>query len=224
MPAIGVVFDMDGVLVASGPAHAASWRVLAQRNGRTMSDEFFRSTFGRTSRDIVRMVWGEATSDSEVKRLDDEKEHVYRDLIRGTVPLGIGARETVAALQAAGMALAIGTSGPRENADLVLDESGLRASFSAIVTGADIQRGKPAPDCFLLAAEQLDIPPARCVVVEDAPVGLEAAHAAGMGTIGLVGTHPRATLEAARAQRIVAHLGEITPDLIRGLVSRAQAG
>ncbi len=223
MARIGVIFDMDGVLVASGPAHAASWRVLAQRHGRSMTDEFFRSTFGRTSRDIVRMVWGDATPDDEVRRLDDEKERVYRELIRGLVPLSIGAREAVATLHAAGLALAIGTSGPRENADLVLDETGLRPFFPAVVTGADISHGKPAPDCFLLAAERLGLAPTACVVVEDAPVGIQAAHAAGMPVVALIGTHTRATLEAARAQRIVEQLAQITPAAVRDLVNNAPA-
>lgn len=212
-----VIFDMDGVLVASGSAHAASWRIVARRHGIEVSDEQFRATFGQTSRDIIRKLWGPHISDEQVRRIDDEKEATYRELIRGLVPLTIGAREVVAGLHRAGLPLAVATSGPPENVDLVLDETKLRRFFSAVVTGADVQRGKPAPDCFLLAAERLGVEPDRCVVVEDAPAGIHAAVAAGMHPVGLVGTHPGERLAHAGAARIVQSLTEITPQLAREL-------
>lgn len=220
---LAVIFDMDGVLVASGPAHAASWRLLARRHGVAMSDETFRSTFGLASRDIVRVVWGAALDDAQVAQLDAEKERLYRELITGMVPLTVGTRETLARLHEAGLRLAVGTSGPRENVELVLRETRLEGYFSAVATGADVARGKPAPDVFLLAAERCGVSPRQCVVVEDAPVGIEAARAAGMATIGLAGTHPGAVLEKAGATRVVTRMQEITEPLIRELANGAAA-
>ena len=213
-----VIFDMDGVLVASGSAHAASWRIVARKHGLEISDEDFRATFGQTSREIIRRLWGRELSEDEIRRIDDEKEAAYRELIRGLVPLTIGAREVLATLRREGFPLALATSGPPENVDLVLDETNLRKMFQAIVTGADVQRGKPDPQCFLIAAERLGIEPARCVVVEDAPVGIQAAVAAGMHPIGLVGTHPGQRLAEAGAACIAERLDEITPQLVRQLV------
>jgi beta-phosphoglucomutase-like phosphatase (HAD superfamily) len=257
---IGVIFDMDGVLVDSGPAHHQSWQILARRHGREVSAERFATTFGRPSRDIIRVIWGDSVSDEEVARLDADKEAIYRELIRGRVPLMPGCRETLAALHAAGLRLAVATSGPPENLKLVLREGGLGTYFAvqhttgdvasgpragrevlscgrrfgkptagaepgryemATVHGFDIARGKPAPDCFLLAATRLGLAPAECVVVEDAPVGIEAGLAAGMPVIALAGTHPVAVLIAAGAARVVKRLDEITPELVRQVMGVA---
>lgn len=74
---------------------------------------------------------------------------------------------------------------------------GIRGAFQAVVTGADLRKGKPDPEAFLLAAERLGVPPARCIVVEDAVVGVEAARAAGMRCVAVVGTSSREELRQA---------------------------
>lgn len=217
---IGVLFDMDGVLVASGPAHSASWRVLARRHGLTISDALFRDTFGKPSRDIIRQIWGADTPDEQIRRLDEEKEAVYRELVRGMVPLTIGVRELLDTLARAAIPLAVATSGPPENVALVLEETGIGPYFRATVHGFDIRRGKPAPDCFLLAAERIGLPPQACVVVEDAPVGIEAGLAAGCRVVALVGTHPAERLRAAGAHDVVCELREITRDRLKALFAK----
>lgn len=213
----GVIFDMDGVLVDSGPAHQESWRVLAKRRGKQVSAETFARTFGMPSRDIIRILWGAQLGDDEIRALDDEKEAAYREMITGNVPLMPGCREALAALRDAGLRLAVATSGPPANLALVLREGGLASFFQATVHGFDIQHGKPAPDCFLLAAERLGVCPSACVVVEDAPVGVEAAIAAGMPVIGLTGTHPAAALSQAGAVQVVSQLSALTPDFVAAL-------
>jgi len=207
----GVIFDMDGVLVASAAPHHESWRALAGRHGIDVSDERFAATFGRPSRDIIRMLWGDHLSDAEIRRYDDEKERIYRDLIRDRIPLAPGVHAVLARLAQAGYVLAVATSGPPENLDLVLDGGRLRPYFAATVHGFDVERGKPAPDCFLLAAERAELSPARCLVVEDAPVGVAAALAAGMQAVGLVGTHDADRLRAAGACDVIERLAELTP-------------
>ncbi len=218
----GVIFDMDGVIVDSGAAHAASWRAVARKHGIEISDEQFRRTFGRPSRDIIRIIWGPDVRDDEIEVYDREKEAAYRERIRGNVPLAPEARETLATLRDAGYVLGVATSGPRENVELVLSETGLAPLFAGVVTGFDVQHGKPAPDCFLLAAERIGVPPPRCVVVEDAPVGIEAAGAGGMKCVGLTGTHPADRLRAAGATVVVPRLGEITPELVAQLLQDSQ--
>ena len=210
----GVIFDMDGVLVDSGPAHHESWQMLAKKHGLDVSVERFHQTFGRTSRDIIRTIWGESTSDEQVRRLDDEKEAIYRELIRNSVPLMPGCRELLIRLLSAGLVLAVATSGPPGNLELVLSVGLIANYFEATVHGFEIAAGKPAPNCFLLAAERLNLPPSSCVVIEDAPVGIEAARAAGMPTIALSGTHPAQVLKAAGAAHVVQRLDEITPELV----------
>src|ERR1041384_2403907 len=118
----GVIFDMDGVLVASGPAHQASWKAIAKKHGLNITAAQFQETFGQTSRDIIRRFWGANLSDDDIHRIDQQKEAGYRDFIRGMVPLTIGARETLTRLMESGLTLAVGTSGPPENLPLVLEE------------------------------------------------------------------------------------------------------
>ena len=213
-----VIFDMDGVLVASGRAHAASWKMLAKRTGISVTDEQFRASFGKTSREIIREWWGADLPDQRVRELDDEKERIYRELITGLVPLTVGVRETLWHLQNAGYRLAVGTSGPRANVELVLRETGMTGFFAALATGEDVTRGKPAPDVFLVAAERLGIDPHRCVVVEDAPVGIAAAIGAGTSPLGFAGTHSAAVLAQAGAKYVARQMNEITPDLIAALL------
>jgi beta-phosphoglucomutase-like phosphatase (HAD superfamily) len=108
------------------------------------------------------------------------------------------------------------------NVDLVCDELGLRPFLSAIVTGADVQRGKPDPQVFETAAARMGVSPSSCVVVEDAPVGLEAARRAGMRCIGLLGTHPAAALSAA--DRVIRRLGELRPETVREILRTGTSG
>lgn len=215
---IGILFDMDGVIVASGPAHAASWKLVARKHGIPLDEATFRETFGRPSRDIIRVLWGDGLTVDQVRRIDEEKEAAYRELIRGMVPLSIGVREALSGLRSAGYALAVATSGPRENVELVLHETGLSEWFQATVSGFDVERGKPAPDCFLLAAQRLRVPPCDCVVIEDAPVGIEAGIAAGMRVLGYVGTWPAERLRAAGAAATIEAFRNLTPDLIESLM------
>ena len=216
---IGVIFDMDGVLVDSGPPHMESWRMLAEKHGIEITEEQFRSSFGKTSRDIIRNFWGDGVPEDEIRRYDDEKEQLYRDIVTGQVPLMTGLRELLADLTADGCAMAVATSGPIENVELVLREGEIEPHFGAVVTGYDVKHGKPAPDVFLLAAERLQLDPAVCVVVEDAPVGIQAALAAGMKAIGLTGTHPAERLREAGATVVVDSLSEIGVGRVRELLS-----
>lgn len=217
---MGVIFDMDGVLVDSGEPHRRSWRVLAAKHGIELSDEAFAETFGMPSRDIIRKIWGENVDDDRVRAIDEEKEAVYRDLVRDDVPLSPGVRETLARLADARFVLAVGTSGPPENLDLVLEACELRHFFAATVNGFEIERGKPAPDVFLEAAARIELPPSVCAVVEDAPVGVEAGRAAGMPVIGYTGSHAADRLREAGADVIIGRLTDITPELVRELSGR----
>ncbi len=199
-----VIFDMDGVLIDSGPPHHVSWQIVAKRAGMNVSAERFASTFGRPSRDIIRIIWGEGIAAAAIERIGAEKEAAYRELVRDQVPIMPGCREALARLRQAGLRMAVATSGPPENLDLTLDGGGIRPFFDVTVHGFDIQHGKPAPDCFLLAAERLGISPAACVVIEDAVVGVQAAVAAGMRVIGFAPNGDGDRLRGAGAIAVIA--------------------
>ncbi len=212
-----VIFDMDGVLVDSYQAHLESWRQLGAEHGLTMTNEQFSATFGRTSRDIIRNLWGDCVSDEDIPAADDRKEAMYREIIRRDFPAMDGATDLLRDLHIAGFAMAIGSSGPPENVAAVCECLPGAELISAQVTGMDVTRGKPDPQVFLIAAEKLGIDPGRCAVVEDAPAGVQAARAAGMAAIAITGTADRETL-AQDAHFVVDSLRELSADSIVRLV------
>jgi beta-phosphoglucomutase len=213
-----VIFDVDGVLVDSYQPHFESWLALAKRHGIAMTEQQFATTFGRTSRAIIEHFWGSGLTAAQIHALDDEKEALYRDILRRDFPAMDGAAELIDALHAAGLVLAVGSSGPPENVELSLEMLARRDKFAATVTGRDVTRGKPDPQVFLIAAERLGVAPGSCAVIEDAPAGIAAANAAGMTSIALTGTADRETL--CDANLVVDALGELSPhgivDLING--------
>lgn len=214
----GILFDIDGVLVDSYAAHLESWRRLAAECGVSITEAQFAATFGRTSREIIRELFS-IENDAAVRAKDERKEAIYRELIREAVPEMPGARALVALLARAGARIAIGSSGPPENVELVCRELGLDPFLAGRVTGADVTRGKPDPQVFLLAAGRIGIAPARCVVIEDAPAGVEAAHRAGMVCIALRSNYAREA--ALPAELVVGQLKEIT---ILGILALFPAG
>lgn len=217
MDSPGVIFDMDGVLVDSYRAHFESWRMLGRAHGLEVTERQFASCFGRTSRDIIGLLWGEGIDDATIAAWDAEKEAAYRDILRADFPAMDGATELIRALDEAGFAMAIGSSGPPENVELA--RSGLPggALIREMVNGREVSRGKPDPEVFLTAAKKLGLPPARCAVIEDAPAGVEAARRAGMTAVAILGTAPRETL-AERAHLVVASLRELTPERLRTMI------
>jgi beta-phosphoglucomutase len=213
-----VIFDMDGVLVDTYHAHYKSWLMMAEREGLHFTEAEFAVTFGRTSREIIAHFWGEGHyNDAEIAALDAMKEAAFRELIADDFPAMPGAKELLAALHEYGFRLAVGSSGPPENVAMVLDRLDARHLFGAVVTGMDVTRGKPDPQVFLLAAERLGVPPSRCIVVEDARPGVQAAHAAGMKAVGLVSTG-RTREELAQADHIVKSLEELSPEAFCELI------
>ncbi len=216
MPKLGVIFDMDGVLVDSYRAHFVSWSRLYAEMGIEYSEAAFAADFGRTSRDILRRRFGEEFPDEQIREFDQRKESLFREELRGDFPVMDGAADLIDALVSEGFLLAVGSSGPPENIALCLEELDRREKFAAVVTGADVSRGKPDPQVFELAASRLEMPAISCAVVEDAVHGVEAANRAGMLSIGMTGTVNRDRLTAA--DLVVDSLRELTPSRIGELI------
>jgi HAD superfamily hydrolase (TIGR01509 family) len=200
------IFDHDGVLVDSLALHQSAWVELGRRTGLALTPAFIHETFGMTNPMIFRKLLGDTLDPAEVARYSDLKEVCYRDLARGKIVLMDGVAELLDALTAAGVLLAIGSSGVRPNLELTVESCGLSGRFAAIASLEDIERGKPDPQVFLVAATKAGVPPERAVVFEDAPVGIQAAKAAGMHAVGVTTTHPAAALHDAGADQVVAHL------------------
>lgn len=210
-----VLWDMDGTLLDSAEYHWLAWREALAAEGYALTREQFAGSFGQRNDTILRAYFGTDFPVSEIDRIGAIKETRYRELVRArgveTLP---GVRRWLDRLSASGWRQAIASAAPRLNIDTILDALRLAGRFEAIVSAEDVQRGKPDPQVFLTAAGRLGVPPSQCIVVEDAPAGIEGAHRAGMRAIGLLTTH--ADLTADRVVRTLDELpDEAFDDLIR---------
>lgn len=195
LPLRAVLWDWDGTLVDSGEYHWLSWREALAAEGYDLTLERFVASFGQPNAAILRSYFGPGLSDSEVERISTIKEVRYRHLVRTRgIQLLPGVHRWLTRLRGEGWRQAIASSAPRLNIETILETLDLTACFDALASAEDVQRGKPDPQVFLVAAGRVAVPPARCIVVEDTPVGVESAHRAGMRVIGVRATH--ATLEA----------------------------
>lgn len=216
-----VIFDMDGVLVDSYHAHFESWQRVAAEQGVSYTEKEFAWSFGRTSREIIKGTWGRpGLDDAAIQAIDARKEALFREIVGRNFPMMGGARELIDALRTAGFRLAVGSSAPPENVALVLERLGGRDLFDGVVNGMDVQRGKPDPQVFLLAAERAGAKPRRCVVVEDARPGIEAATRAGMASVALVSTgRTEDDFRPVHPDLIVRSLRELNPAILADLIS-----
>jgi beta-phosphoglucomutase len=213
------IWDVDGTLVDTAELHFASWVQLAREIGKPFSRADFRATFGRRNPEIIRALFEPGADDAKIAALGDRKEVMYRSAAMAHgITLLPGVRSLLDGLRSAGWRQAIGSSAPLANLDLILNLTQTRDYFHAIVSMEDTKRGKPDPEVFLISAARLAIPPARCVVLEDAVAGVEAAKAGGMACVAVTsaGHHSPAALQAAGADRVVSSLADLSAhDLAR---------
>jgi beta-phosphoglucomutase len=193
------VFDMDGVLVDNSRFHREAWRRLSREEGFVLPPEFWRETTGRPVEEAVPRVLWRAVSPDEAARLAARKTALYHELADGQATPVPGVVDFVRALVAAGVPRALATSAMADSTARILAALGLGPAFPVQVTAGQVRGGKPDPEVYLAAAAQLGVPPAACVVFEDAVVGVEAARRAGMVVVGLTTAHTGAELQGAGA-------------------------
>ena len=181
----GFIFDMDGTLVDNMHVHTDAWRVLLEENGVEMDvDTFLVKTAGKTNREIIPDVFGDVSAE-RITELAERKEGLYRDAFLPQRKPIEGVVNFLEASQGLGVSMAVATAAPNANMEFILDGLDLRKFFHAITTAADVKKGKPDPGMFLVSAEKLGVEPAKCLVFEDALGGFEAAHRAGMRSVGI---------------------------------------
>ncbi|MFW9973068.1 MAG: HAD family hydrolase [Candidatus Odinarchaeota archaeon] len=202
-----IIFDMDGVLADTVPIHFKSWVKMAAEIGINFTREMFEDTFGQQSNTIIRKLVGPEIEEYLIEKWANLKEKYYREMVRGKLIPVPGVLKIIKRLKSKGFKLAVGSSGPPENVELILSELKIKTYFDVIITAVDVKKGKPEPDVFLIVAKKLNINPKNCLVIEDAPVGIQAAKRAGMISIALTTTHKKE--ELLDAQLIIKNLTEI---------------
>lgn len=186
---LGLIFDMDGVLLDSNPAHREAWVAYNRGFGIETTGEMLERMYGRRNDQIIRDFFGCGLSDEEVFRRGADKERLYREMIAPHVErmLVPGLRPFLERYRAAPLALA--SNAEPENVSFLLDRAGLRGYFRVVIDGHQVSRPKPDPEIYLRAAEWLEIAPENAIVFEDSHSGVEAARSAGMRVIGIRTTY-----------------------------------
>ena len=191
-----VIFDVDGVLVQSMERHYESYQKAFDSIGLKIRRESVFDHEGRGSRDIIRQILGESdvcVSPAEEEALNAAKQRAFASF--GPMPMYPGAREMIEAFHDEGLKLALVTGTVRRNVEAHFPD--LVARFDSIVTADDVTRTKPDPEPYLKAVQKIALPPERCVVVENAPLGIRAAKAAELRVVAITSTLPADRLRQA---------------------------
>ncbi|MGD2122582.1 MAG: HAD family phosphatase [Gemmatimonadota bacterium] len=210
-----VLWDLDGTLADSKEYHWRSWVRAMEEEGRSVTEAQFLASFGQRNDTILGEWLGPDPDPGQIVRVGDAKEAYYRELVRseGIEPLP-GAAEWVRRLHQEGWGQAIASSAPKLNVEVMHSALGFSGLIEILVAAEDVSRGKPDPEVFLRAASGLGVPPHRCVVVEDAAAGIEAARQGGMRSIGVGGG------EVGAADVAVESLADLPPETFQKLVDR----
>ncbi|GAB4400626.1 MAG: beta-phosphoglucomutase family hydrolase [Rhodoferax sp.] len=193
-----LIFDMDGTVVDSMPAHAQSWQDFARQHGLSIDlPALMRRTTGRNGVECMRLLFGPSLSEPAALALVAEKEAIYRARFGPQFRSVAGFAAFYAQARVRGLRLGLGSAGDRHNIAFSLAHLDLPQPFDAIVSGDEGLPGKPQPDIFLTAAQRLGVAPEQCIVFEDAPLGIEAARRAGMRAVALCTGHTPQELAGA---------------------------
>ncbi|MCX2742812.1 HAD family phosphatase [Mangrovivirga sp. M17] len=190
-----VLFDMDGVMVDSNPYHRRAWPIYGKKIGLEINEELMeKHVYGHTNHDALENLFNKKLDKTLTNKLGEEKEAIYRDLIKADLKPVDGLIDFIKFLKEKDIKMAVASSAPRSNIDFILDSFNIRSAFKVIVDGNMVKSGKPNPEIFLKAAEMLGYSSAECLVIEDSLAGVEAGRRAGMPTAGITTTHSKEEL------------------------------
>lgn len=206
---IAALFDMDGVIVHTNPYHKKAFKIFLDKHNVSLTDEELKDhVYGRTNAEIFPYIFKDEYTPEKGEEWANEKESLFRELYKNDVKPVPGLLRFLEELKKAGIKSAVGTSAPKENLDFIMKALDLRKYFDAFLHSADVTEGKPNPEIYLKAAEQLDIEPVSSVVFEDSVAGVKAGLNAGMKVVAVATTHSPDEFEGAHL--IIADFEDIT--------------
>ena len=198
MHELGLILDMDGVIIHSNPLHRKAWEAYCRRFGIEVDEAMHQRMYGRRNDDIVPEFFGAQLTPEQVHQHGAGKERLFREMMGPVINESLvpGVREFLARHCDAPIAMA--TSAETENVEFLLEHARLRPYFRALVYGHQVRNPKPDPEIYLKAASLLAVAPRDCVAFEDSFAGVQSVRAAGMALVGVLTTHdalPEADLE-----------------------------
>src|SRR6266852_1554773 len=216
----GVIFDLDGVIVDSHPAHKKAWRTFFHSIGKQVSDDDLAFVLeGRKREDILRHFLGDL-SEEQVKHYGAAKEALFRDSVQELKTI-YGLNGFLDQLIHAEIPIALASSASRHRAEYMLEALGLRPLFKAVITGDDVVKGKPDPALFVLAAQGLAVHAANALVCEDAVAGVQAAKSAGMRCLAIASNGRGPVLSKAGADMVIPNFTSLKLEELRPLFAHA---
>jgi beta-phosphoglucomutase len=197
MNEIGLIFDMDGVIVDNHEYHYMAWQQLASKRGVEITEEYYRLNMnGRTIDELVKIVFNLDVSKEEAREIGMEKEEIYRELYKDHRTPNKGLISFLETAKDLEIPMIVGTSAPEQNVVFTLDGLDLRKYFLGVVDDLMVTKGKPDPEVYLKCAEAIGRKPENCIVFEDAVSGIKAGKGAGAKVVGLATSHKREELTA----------------------------
>ncbi|SFC08334.1 haloacid dehalogenase superfamily, subfamily IA, variant 3 with third motif having DD or ED/beta-phosphoglucomutase family hydrolase [Parapedobacter composti] len=190
-----VIFDMDGVIAHTNPYHTEAFKQFFDKYRVPYTEqEFEEHMYGKHNSYIMSHFFKRPVRGDELKRLEDEKEGLFREIYKAQIKPIDGFLEFLASLKAAGFRTGVATSAPRANLDLIMDGLGFRTQMASVLSSEDVQAHKPDPEIYLKSAQNLGVDPTHCVVFEDSHSGVTAAIRAGTKVVGVLTSHTREQL------------------------------
>jgi beta-phosphoglucomutase len=222
-----ILFDFNGVIIDDEPLQLKAAQDALKGVGITLTEEDYYGSLGMDDVTFFRAAFaraGREHTDEDLNRVLAEWTKLHRDLIAGELPLFPGVVTFIKSL-ARRYPLAVVSMARRESVEYVLARAGLTKAFAVVVSAEDVSACKPDPACVNRALEKLNeargnagqpaLAPAECLVIEDAPPGIEAARVAGMRTLGVTNTVNETALRAAGADIVTHSLADWTDDAVR---------
>ena len=216
------LYDLDGLMVDSEPAHGVATEKVLNKYGFKRSDipDAIRKDFyGKRLKDIAEEVVNALEMDIDPVTWTEERHQFFLELIDEGIPLMDGLLQSIEYFRSRGMSLAVVSSGERRHVSKMLEVSDLSNSFEKVISGDDVVVGKPDPECYLKAAAALGVQPSECIVLEDAAAGITAGVAGGMSVIAVRNIH---NTNYDGAHVVIDSLAQVDDKLIESLERRKQ--
>ena len=219
---LAVVFDMDGVLIDSHPAHMSAWRQFFESLSLTVDEADLAFILeGRTRNEILRHFLGDL-SEFELADYGRRKDEIFRQ-IEGTIGPFPGVLDFLGRLERAGIRRAVATSASEIRTASTIERMGLGGYFDAVVTSADVVAGKPHPHVYQLACERMNVLPQHAVAFDDAPSGVRSACSAGLQCIGICSNGLKEALLKAGAAHVIPGFESVDPESLPLMLSPDRA-